>query len=58
MEEQEEEYFPGPHQEGGGEEDDGAADVGRPLYINQEEKHQDLQRDRGGEVGETHNRLK
>lgn len=52
MEESEEEYFPGPNQEGGGEEDDGALDDWRHLYLHEEEKHQDLQRDSGGQVGD------
>lgn len=52
MEKSEEEYFPGPNQEGGGEEDDGAVDVRRHLSLREEEKHQDLQRDSGREVGE------
>lgn len=50
MEESKEKYFPGPDQEGGGEEDDGELDVGQSLYLTEEEKHQDLQRDSGGEV--------
>ena len=54
MEEAEEEHFPGPDQEGGGEEDDGAVDVRRHVYLLKEEKHQDLQGDSGGQVGETH----
>lgn len=52
MEESEEEYFPGSNQEGGGEEDDGALDDRRHLYLHEEEKHQDLQRDSGGQVGD------
>lgn len=51
VEEQTEEHLPGPHQEGGGEEDDGAADDRRDTQPCQEEKHQDLQGDRGGQVG-------
>jgi len=51
VEKSEEEYLPGPDQKGGGEEADGAADGWRPLHLPQEEKHQDLQRDRGGKVG-------
>lgn len=54
MEKSEEEYFPGPNQEGGGEEDDGAGDVRKHLYFREEEKHQDLQRDSTGQVGEIH----
>lgn len=54
MEKSEEEYFPGPNQEGGGEEDDGAVDVRRHLHLREEEKHQDLQRNSGGQVGEIH----
>lgn len=53
MEKSKEEYFPGPNQEGGGEEDDGAVDV-RRHHREEEEKHQDLQRDSGGQVGEIH----
>lgn len=33
MEKSEEEYFPGPNQERGGEEDDGEVDVRKPLYL-------------------------
>lgn len=54
MEKPEEEYLPGPDQEGGGEEDDGAVDDWRPLCLPEEKKHQDLQRDSGGKVGEMH----
>lgn len=54
MEKSEEEYFPGPNQEGGGEEADGAGDDRRHLYLREEEKHQDLQRDSGGQVGQIH----
>lgn len=39
MEEPEEECFPGPYQKGGGEEDDGAVDVWRHLYLWEEKKH-------------------
>lgn len=53
MEESSEEYFPGSDQEGGGEKDDGAADVRRHLPLPQEEKHQDVQRDSGRQVRET-----
>lgn len=52
MEESEEEYFPRLDQEGGGEEDDGAGDVWRRLHLPAKEKHQDLQRDSGGQVCE------
>lgn len=52
MEKSEEEYFPGPNQEGGGEEDDGAVAVRKHLYLHEEEKHQDLQRDSAGQVGQ------
>ena len=51
MEKQTEEYFPGSDQEGGGEENDGAVDDRRWLYLPQEEEHQNLQRDSGGQVG-------
>ena len=54
MEKSEEEYFPGSDQEGGGEEDDGALDVGGHLYLPEEEKHKDIQRDSGGQVCEIH----
>lgn len=50
MEKSQEEYFPGPDQEGGGEKDDGEADVRRHFYLPEEEKRQDLQRDSGGQV--------
>lgn len=52
MEKSEEKYFPRPDQEGGGEEDDGEVDVRRYLYLSEKEKHQDLQRDSGGQVCE------
>lgn len=55
MEKSEEKYFPRPDQEGGGEEDDGEVDVRRYLYLSEEEKRQDLQRDSGGQVCEIHN---
>lgn len=51
VEEQTEEHLPGPYQEGGGEEDDGAADDWRDIQPCEEEKHQDLQGDSGGQVG-------
>lgn len=51
MEEQTEERLPGPDQEGGGEEDDGAADDRGDAQPCEEAEHQDLQRDRGGQVG-------
>ena len=51
MEKSKEEYFPGPDQEGGGEENDGAVDDRRRCYFPKEEKHQNLQRDSGGQVG-------
>lgn len=54
MEKSSEEYFPGPNQEGGGEEDDGEGDVRKHLYHWEEEKHQDLQRDSWGQVGDIH----
>lgn len=58
MEKSEEEYFSRPDQEGGGEEDDGEVDVRRHLYLPEEEKHQNLQRDSGGQVCEIHTNRK
>lgn len=54
MEESEKEHFPGPYQEGGGEEDDGAVDDRRRVEPWEEKKHQDLPRDSRGQVGEIH----
>lgn len=51
MEEPTEEHLARPHQKGGGEEDDGAADDRRDTQPREEEKHQDLQGDSGGQVG-------
>lgn len=54
MEKSQEKYFPRPDQKTRGEEDDGAIDVRRRLYLSEEKKHQDLQRDSAGQVGEHH----
>lgn len=51
MEKSKEEYFPGLDQEGGGEENDGAVDDRGHLYLPKKEKHQNLPRDSGGQVG-------
>ena len=40
----------GPDEEGGGEEEDGAADVRRRGIRPAQEEHQDVPRDRGGQV--------
>lgn len=55
MEKSEEEYFPRPDQEGGGEEADGEIVVRGYPYLPEEEKHQDLQRNSRGQVCEIHN---
>lgn len=54
MEEPQEERFSGSDQEGGGEEDDGEPADRRALHLAEEEKHQDVQRDRGGQVRGIH----